>query len=124
MHWDEVTLNVRPITSGLARSVSGRKNNNVESRMDKLIRLYESVAEQESVRGAVKMLRVKNIIYYNAEKKVGASNFDKRSSEGKAIIQAKRVVQRQKLLTQRGHSIDAKRRELSIGMSRLELQGY
>ncbi|KAJ2046588.1 hypothetical protein H4S04_004959 [Coemansia sp. S16] len=38
----------------------------------------------------------------------GVSTFDKRSTEGKALIEAKRVVQRQKLLTQRGYSINAK----------------
>ncbi|KAJ1922486.1 hypothetical protein LPJ71_001176 [Coemansia sp. S17] len=51
----------------------------------------------------------------------GVSTFDKRSTEGKALIEAKRVVQRQKLLTQRGYSISAKCREVSIGMSRLNL---
>ncbi|KAJ2035136.1 hypothetical protein H4S03_004522 [Coemansia sp. S3946] len=52
----------------------------------------------------------------------GVSTFDKRSTEGKALIEAKRVVQRQKLLTQRGYSINAKCREVSIGMSRLDLK--
>ncbi|KAJ2025634.1 hypothetical protein GGI06_000502 [Coemansia sp. S85] len=99
------------------------KNNAIKNKMEEMIQLYESVVEQESVEAMTK-LNANNIIYYKAEKKVGASNFDKRSSEGKAIIQAKRVVQRQKLLTQRGHSINAKRRELSIGMSRLDLQDY
>ncbi|KAJ2011250.1 hypothetical protein GGI06_004608 [Coemansia sp. S85] len=109
---------------GYARYSNGHKNNVIKNKMEEMIQLYESAVEQESVGEAMTKLNANNIIYYKAEKKVGANSFDKRSPEGKAIIQAKRVVQRQKLLTQRGHSINSKRRELSIGMSRLELQDY
>ncbi|KAJ2863518.1 hypothetical protein GGH94_003563 [Coemansia aciculifera] len=106
----------------LAQYSSHRKNSNVKSKMDEMIKLYENTVAGKSAREVESQLEARDVIYYDAQKTVGAPNFDKRSPEGKAIIQAKRVVQREKLLAQRGYSINAKRREVRIGMSRLELQ--
>ncbi|KAJ2862875.1 hypothetical protein GGH94_003994 [Coemansia aciculifera] len=115
-------MNVHPMTKSIGRCTSKHKNNNIESKMDAMIKLYESIAAEQSVRGAKKKLDARDIIYYDVQKTVGASNFDKRSSEGKALILAKQIVKREKLLAQRGYSIKAKHREVSIGMARLELQ--
>ncbi|KAJ2068910.1 hypothetical protein GGI08_000625 [Coemansia sp. S2] len=114
-------INVHPMFKGPGYCIGGIKSGKLESKMDAMIKLYESIAAEQTVRGAKKRLEARNIIYYDAQKTIGASDFDKRSAEGKALIQAKRVVQRQKLLTQRGYSISAKRREVKIGMSRLNL---
>ncbi|KAJ2065571.1 hypothetical protein GGI17_000115 [Coemansia sp. S146] len=115
-------MNVRPMTKAISRCASKHKNDNIESKMDAMIKLYESIAAEQSVRGAKKKLDARNIIYYDAQKTVGAPNFDKRSSKGKTLILAKQIVKREKLLAQRGYRINAKRREVSIGMARLELQ--
>ncbi|KAJ2071426.1 hypothetical protein GGH13_003362 [Coemansia sp. S155-1] len=120
-HYGETIINVHPMHNGPVCWIAGIKNCRLESKMDAMIKLYESIAAEQTVRGAKKRLEARNIIYYDAQKTIGASDFDKRSTEGKAIIQAKRIVQRQKLLAQRGYSISAKRREVKIGMSRLSL---
>ncbi|KAJ2825444.1 hypothetical protein FBU31_003716 [Coemansia sp. 'formosensis'] len=99
-----------------------RKKQIANSKMDTMIKLYESIAEEKSPKELKKRLDARGIFYYDAQKIIGANTFDKRSPEGKALISAKRIVQREKLLAQRGYGINAKRRELNIGMSRLELK--
>ncbi|KAJ2827950.1 hypothetical protein GGI24_002528 [Coemansia furcata] len=99
-----------------------RKNREVKGKIDEMINLYESIMAKQSATEASSSLEANDIIYYDAQKNAGPKNFDKRSPEGKALISAKRIVQREKLLAQRGYNIKAKRRERNIDMSRLELQ--
>ncbi|KAJ1671044.1 hypothetical protein GGF38_001095 [Coemansia sp. RSA 25] len=86
-----------------------------------LIKYYETVTAEKSAKDVRKQLLARNVFYYDDQRVTGANMFDKRSAEGKALIQAKQVVKRQKLLAQRGYSANAKRRAVNINLSRLEL---
>ncbi|KAJ2443253.1 hypothetical protein GGF42_006698 [Coemansia sp. RSA 2424] len=91
--------------------------------MNALIKYYETVTAEKSAKDVRKQLLARNVFYYDDQRVAGANMFDKRSAEGKALIQAKQVVKRQKLLAQRGYSANAKRRAVNINLSRLELEG-
>ncbi|KAJ2036974.1 hypothetical protein GGH13_005201 [Coemansia sp. S155-1] len=119
-HGCGILFNVSPMEKFLTLN-RGRKNNDIRNKIDEMINLYANTVAGKSPSEVESLLEARDIIYYDAQKAAGVRGFDKRSPEGKAIIQAKRVVQRQKLLTQRGYSISAKRREVRIGMSRLSL---
>ncbi|KAJ2252978.1 hypothetical protein GGI13_002965 [Coemansia sp. RSA 455] len=121
-HREKVNLNIHPVDYSLNHHRNNREYSNAKSRVNAMIKLYENTVAGKSAREVKRQLDAKNIIHYDVQKMSGVSTFDKRSTEGKALIEAKRVVQRQKLLTQRGYSINAKCREVSIGMSRLDLQ--
>ncbi|KAJ2020102.1 hypothetical protein H4S04_006823 [Coemansia sp. S16] len=120
-HRDDINLNIHPVDYSLTHHRNNRAYSNAKSKVNAMIKLYENTVAGKSAREVKRQLDAKNIIHYDVQKMTGVSTFDKRSTEGKALIQAKRVVQRQKLLTQRGYSINAKRREVKIGMSRLNL---
>ncbi|KAJ2822493.1 hypothetical protein GGI24_003932 [Coemansia furcata] len=90
--------------------------------MNTMIKLYESIAEETSPKELKKRLDAGSIFYYDAQSTAGVSTFDKRSPEGKALISAKRIVQREKLLAQRGYSINTKLKDLNVGMSNMEVK--
>ncbi|KAJ2825445.1 hypothetical protein FBU31_003717 [Coemansia sp. 'formosensis'] len=110
--------------SFISRYGHHRKNKGIKSMMDAIIKFYESTVAKQSPSEADSTLEANVIIYYDAQKLAGPKRFDKRSPEGKALISAKRIVQHEKLLAQRGYSINAKRRERKIDMSRQEVQDY
>ncbi|KAJ2735468.1 hypothetical protein IW152_001540 [Coemansia sp. BCRC 34962] len=114
------------MTENLARYASGRKNNNVQNNMDKMIKLYENelIKHYETLSAitlAVKrdaLLASKNIYYYDERKVLGGYAFDKRSPEGKEFINAKLIVKREKLLAQRARSANDRRRDQRIDVRR------
>ncbi|KAJ2688099.1 hypothetical protein IWW39_002442 [Coemansia spiralis] len=115
-------LSFRPLTTNAACSRTSSKLINLKNKMNEMIKQYEALTATTPALEQGKLLASKNIHYYDERKALGRYTFDKRSPEGREFIEAKQVVKREKLLAQRGHNTNAKRREQRIGMSRLELQ--
>ncbi|KAJ2817006.1 hypothetical protein FBU31_006379 [Coemansia sp. 'formosensis'] len=90
--------------------------------MDELIKNYEKITGDAPATRVGNLLTAKHIYYYD-ERKVPGYTFDKRSAEGVEFIKEKVVTKREKLLAQRTHKADAKRRDQCIEVSRQALQG-
>ncbi|KAJ2335091.1 hypothetical protein GGI00_001539 [Coemansia sp. RSA 2681] len=119
---DDTYLAIKPPTKISAREIPRNKYLHMASKMDELIKFYETATADTPALKMSKLLANKNIYYYDT-RKVGAANaFDKRSDEGKALIQAKIAAKKEKMLTMRGYNANDKRRHKSIGMSRMGLQ--
>ncbi|KAJ2335092.1 hypothetical protein GGI00_001540 [Coemansia sp. RSA 2681] len=120
-HSSYIGANVRPVAHLSNGYFTARNNKNIERKMYAMIKYYETVTAEKSPKDVKKRLLARNVFYYDDQRVAGANMFDKRSAEGKALIQAKHVVKSQKLLAQRGYSANAKRRAVNINLSRLEL---
>ncbi|KAJ2817122.1 hypothetical protein FBU31_006330 [Coemansia sp. 'formosensis'] len=121
-YFDMTYIDVYPLTRDTARRTPGIDNTNLESRMDELIKHYETITADAPATKVARPLTAKNIFYYD-ERKVPGYTFDKRSPEGVEFIKAKLVSKREKLVAQRTHSANAKRRDQCIEVSRQSLQG-
>ncbi|KAJ2070089.1 hypothetical protein IW146_007393 [Coemansia sp. RSA 922] len=122
-YYDTTYLSVKPLTAATARRMTDIKRTAIESKMNKLIELYEALTADTPASKLGKALKAKNIYYYDERKVLGSYMFDKRSPEGLEFIKRKVLAKKEKLLTQRTHSANAKRRSQCIKTSRLELQG-
>ncbi|KAJ2753199.1 hypothetical protein GGH94_003564 [Coemansia aciculifera] len=116
------SLNFHPLANATARWMTGCNITSLESNMNELIRQYETLTAATPALKLGRVLTAKNIYYYDERKVLGGYTFDKRSPEGVEYIKAKLVVKREKLLAQRTHSANAKRRNQCIEVSRQALQ--
>ncbi|KAJ1922488.1 hypothetical protein GGI09_002551 [Coemansia sp. S100] len=115
-------LNFYPLATAKARWITGCNVTNIESKMDELIRQYETFTADTPASKMGKALTAKNVYYYDERKVLGGYTFDKRSPEGLEFIKAKLVIKKEKLMTQRTHNANAKRRGQHIEVSRQALQ--
>ncbi|KAJ2027822.1 hypothetical protein IWW57_002436 [Coemansia sp. S610] len=90
----------------------------LEHKMNEMIKQYEALTATTPALEQGKLLASKNIHYYDERKVLGGYTFDKRSPEGREFIEAKQVVKREKLLAQRAHSANDKRRDQRIDIRR------
>ncbi|KAJ2814698.1 hypothetical protein GGI24_006296 [Coemansia furcata] len=93
----------------------------LESKMNKLIKYYETVTIGEPASKLGTLLTSRNIYYYN-ELKIPGYTFDKRAPEGVEFIKEKLLAKREKQLAQRAHKADSKRRDQCIEESRTDSQ--
>ncbi|KAJ2816822.1 hypothetical protein FBU31_006443 [Coemansia sp. 'formosensis'] len=114
-------LSVRTLTSIAARRMASVDLASVESKMNEIIKLYETVTADTPASKMSTVLEGKNIYYYN-ERKIPGYTFDKRSPEGVEFIKEKLLAKREKQLIQRAHKADAKRRDQCIEESRADSQ--
>ncbi|KAJ2036975.1 hypothetical protein IW146_006577 [Coemansia sp. RSA 922] len=120
--YDTTYLSVKPLTAATARRMTDIKRTAIESKINELIKLYEALTADTPASKLGKVLKAKNIYYYDERKVLGSYTFDKRSPEGMEFIKAKLVIKRERLLTQRAHNANAKHRDQCIDASRQELQ--
>ncbi|KAJ2099396.1 hypothetical protein GGI09_002813 [Coemansia sp. S100] len=119
---DTTYLSVREFANVKSRWMASTEFTNLEGKMNELIKLYETLTADTPALKLSKVLKAKNIYYYDERKVLGSYTFDKRSPEGMEFIKAKLVVKREKLLTQRTHNANSKHRDQRIDASRQELQ--
>ncbi|KAJ2827949.1 hypothetical protein GGI24_002527 [Coemansia furcata] len=114
-------LHFHSFTMNKIRWMTGIGLTDLESKMDKLIKYYETVTIGEPASKLGTLLTSRNIYYYN-ERKIPDYAFDKRSPEGLEFIKEKLLTKREKQLAQRAHKADAKRRDQCIEGSRVDSQ--
>ncbi|KAJ2830001.1 hypothetical protein FBU31_002578 [Coemansia sp. 'formosensis'] len=120
-YYDANYLNIRTLASVAARRSASVDLASLESKMNEIIKLYETVTADTPASKMVTVLEGKNIYYYN-ERKIPGYTFDKRAPEGVEFIKEKLLAKREKQLAQRAHKADAKRRDQCIVESRTDSQ--
>ncbi|KAJ2744195.1 hypothetical protein GGI20_003156 [Coemansia sp. BCRC 34301] len=110
-------LNIQLLTAINAQAIPRHKVSSMASKMDELVKFYEDVTAVAPASKMGKVLAGKNIYYCDA-RKADAYEFDKRSDEGKAFIQAKLASKREKQMTQRARNAGDRRRNRSIDIAR------
>ncbi|KAJ2063617.1 hypothetical protein GGI17_001553 [Coemansia sp. S146] len=121
-YYDTTYLSVSPFTTATTRWMAGTKFANLESKMNELIKLYETLTADTPASKLSTVLAAKNIYYYDERKAIGGYAFDKRSPEGVEFIKEKLLAKKEKLLARHTHNANAKHRDQCIEGSRRPLQ--
>ncbi|KAJ2405495.1 hypothetical protein GGI10_005359 [Coemansia sp. RSA 2530] len=115
---DYNNLNFRQLATNATCSRTSSEIVDLEHKMNEMIKQYEALTATTPALEQGKLLASKNIYYYDERKVLGGYTFDKRSPEGREFIEAKQVVKREKLLAQRAHSANDRRRDQRIDIRR------
>ncbi|KAJ2582582.1 hypothetical protein GGH95_001457 [Coemansia sp. RSA 1836] len=118
--YDNTTiLTARPLVGSGTRGMPRSEILNMESKMDELIKFYETSTADTPALKMGTVLTAKNIYHYDPRMFCDAYAFDKRSDEGNAAIEAKIAAKQEKMSILRTYNANDKRRCKSIDVSKL-----